>query len=57
MRTSRTLLGILALTSACVAAAPAQANDTLKLAVGQRGNWDTIVAQLGHHGHPLSVEL
>lgn len=62
MRTSRTLLGILALASAGICAAPAQANDTLKLAVGQRGNWDTIVAQLGQDAgifkkHGLDLEI
>ncbi|WP_323029604.1 ABC transporter substrate-binding protein [Castellaniella defragrans] len=62
MKTSRTLLGILALASACVCAAPAQADDTLKLAVGQRGNWDTIVSQLGQDAgifkkHGLELEI
>ena len=28
----------------------AQAQDTLKLAVGQRGNWDTSVAEIGQRG-------
>ena len=37
------VLGMLAL----VLAAPAFAQDTLKLAIGQRGNWDTSVAEVG----------
>ena len=40
----------------------AQAQDTLKLAVGQRGNWDTSVAEVGQRGgifkkHGLSLEI
>lgn len=62
MRTPRTLLGLLALSSACVFATPAQATDTLKLAAGQRGNWDTIVSQLGQDAgifkkHGLNLEI
>lgn len=37
------VLGALAL----MLAAPAFAQDTLKLAIGQRGNWDTSVAEVG----------
>ena len=33
--------------AACCFAALAQAQDTLKLAVGQRGNWDTSVSEVG----------
>jgi NitT/TauT family transport system substrate-binding protein len=45
---------------AFVHAAPAQ--DTLKLAIGQRGNWDTSVSELGQRGgifkkHGLVLEL
>jgi len=36
-----------ALVVGLASAAPAAAEDTLKLAVGQRGNWDTAVAELG----------
>lgn len=62
MRTPRTILGIMALAAVSVCATPALANDTLKLAVGQRGNWDTIVSQLGaDHGifkkHGLDLEI
>jgi|SRR5689334_1626693 NitT/TauT family transport system substrate-binding protein len=37
------VIGMLAL----AVAAPAFAQDTLKLAIGQRGNWDTSVAEVG----------
>jgi NitT/TauT family transport system substrate-binding protein len=30
-----------------VAASPAAADDLLKLTIGQRGNWDTAIAELG----------
>lgn len=33
--------------TAFAVAAPAHAEDTLKLAIGQRGNWDTAVTELG----------
>jgi NitT/TauT family transport system substrate-binding protein len=44
------------------AALAAQAQDTLKLAVGQRGNWDTSVAEVGQRGgifkkHGLTLEI
>jgi len=48
---------------ACTAAlTAAQAQDTLKLAVGQRGNWDTSVAEVGQRGgifkkHGLDLEI
>ena len=29
------------------AALPARADDVVKLTIGQRGNWDTSIAQLG----------
>jgi ABC-type nitrate/sulfonate/bicarbonate transport system substrate-binding protein len=35
------------LTAASLFASPAQAEDTVKLAVGQRGNWDTSVSEIG----------
>ncbi len=40
----------------------AQAQDTLKIAVGQRGNWDTSVAEIGQRGgifkkHGLILEI
>jgi len=44
------------------AANPASAEDTLKLTVGQRGNWDTSVSELGQRAgifkkHGLALEL
>jgi NitT/TauT family transport system substrate-binding protein len=41
------LAGALAALALCAAAAGARADDTLKLAVGQRGNWDTSVSEVG----------
>jgi NitT/TauT family transport system substrate-binding protein len=41
------LAGALAALALGAAAAGASANDTLKLAVGQRGNWDTSVSEVG----------
>ncbi|MDB5598766.1 MAG: sulfonate transporter [Xanthobacteraceae bacterium] len=43
-------------------AAQAQANDVLKLAIGQRGNWDTSVAEIGQRAgifkkHGLTLEI
>jgi len=54
-----------ALAAALLAAAPAQntsAQETLKLAVGQRGNWDTSVAEVGQRAgifkkHGLDLEI
>src|SRR5262245_52793017 len=44
------------------AALPASAQDKLKLTIGQRGNWDTAIAQLGSKAgifkkHNLELEL
>jgi NitT/TauT family transport system substrate-binding protein len=56
-------LGFLAFAVACVAGAiPAMAQDTLKLAVPQRGAWDTAVAELGQRGgifkkHGLTLDI
>jgi NitT/TauT family transport system substrate-binding protein len=43
-------------------AVPVYAQDTLKLAVGQRGNWDTSVAEIGQRAgifkkHKLALEI
>ncbi len=43
-------------------AVPVYAQDTLKLAVGQRGNWDTSVAEIGQRAgifkkHGLALEI
>jgi NitT/TauT family transport system substrate-binding protein len=40
----------------------AQAQDTLKIAAGQRGNWDTTIAEIGQLGgifkkHGLVLEI
>jgi NitT/TauT family transport system substrate-binding protein len=45
-----------------LAAFPSQAQDTLKLAVGQRGNWDTSVSEVGQRAgifkkHGLVLEI
>src|SRR5215468_9257558 len=44
------------------AASPASAQDKLKLTIGQRGNWDTSIAQLGSKAgifkkHGIAVEM
>jgi NitT/TauT family transport system substrate-binding protein len=41
---------------------PAHAQDTLKLAVGQRGNWDTVIPELGQRAgifkkHGLTLDI
>jgi NitT/TauT family transport system substrate-binding protein len=41
------LAGALAAVMLCGAATAATADDTVKLAVGQRGNWDTSVSEVG----------
>jgi NitT/TauT family transport system substrate-binding protein len=46
----------------CALAFGAQAQDTLKLAVGQRGNWDTSIAEVGKRAgifkkHGLDLEI
>ena len=38
---------IIALTAAALFAAPALAQDKLKIAAGQRGNWDTSISEIG----------
>ena len=60
MRNTTRLGGALAL--ALILAPPAMAEDMLKLAVGQRGNWDTAIPELGtkagifkRHGIALEV--
>src|SRR5436853_7808781 len=57
---ANTIAGALAL--ALLGAAPASADDTVKLAVGQRGNWDTSVSEIGQRAgifkkHGLALEL
>jgi NitT/TauT family transport system substrate-binding protein len=51
-----------ALALALLGAPPAFAEDTVKLAVGQRGNWDTSVSEIGQRAgifkkHGLALEL
>ena len=46
MSTIKRALAVLSLSSIAVAL-PAAAEDTLKIAAGQRGNWDTTIAEVG----------
>lgn len=39
--------GLIAAIALALPAVPAHAEDTLKLAIGQRGNWDTAITELG----------
>ena len=57
----RLSLGLAAL-GLLIGAVPAQAQDTLKLAVGQRGNWDTSISEVGQRAgifkkHGLELEI
>jgi NitT/TauT family transport system substrate-binding protein len=61
MRIHKALLGSLAL-AFWLATGPAPAQETLKLTVGQRGNWDTAVSEIGQRAgifkkHGLTLEL
>ena len=47
MRSSTTRRTVLALLGALLVAPAARAEDTLKLAIGQRGNWENAVSELG----------
>src|SRR5438067_13010047 len=47
---------------AFAATLPAHADDTLKIAAGQRGNWDTTIAEVGQRAgifrkHGLNLEI
>ncbi len=58
----RQLCGALAALALCSAAPIAQAQDTLKVAAGQRGNWDTTIAEMGQRAgifkkHGLTLEI
>jgi NitT/TauT family transport system substrate-binding protein len=58
----RLALGLPALAGLILASTLAFADDALKLAVGQRGNWDTSVSELGQRAgifkkHGLTLEL
>jgi NitT/TauT family transport system substrate-binding protein len=61
MRTTTAALA-LAMLAAAVMASSARAEDTLKLAVGQRGLWDTSISEVGQRGgifkkHGLTLEI
>src|SRR5471030_573003 len=61
MKHLRNIAGAAAL-AAIVAASPACAEDLLKLTIGQRGNWDTAIAELGSKAgifkkHGLTLEM
>ncbi len=56
------LAGACALAAMLGAASAASAEDTVKLAVGQRGNWDTSVSEIGQRAgifkkHGLNLEM
>src|ERR1700739_1002601 len=55
-------LQVLLIAGCVLLTAPAVADETLKLTVGQRGNWDTSVSELGQRAgifkkHGLALEL
>src|SRR3569832_2482932 len=59
MKTTAMALALAALTGA---AQGASAEDTVKLAIGQRGNWDTSVSEIGQEAgifkkHGLKLEM
>jgi NitT/TauT family transport system substrate-binding protein len=59
MKTTTMALALAALIGAAQAAS---AEDTVKLAVGQRGNWDTSVSEIGQQAgifkkHGLKLEM
>ncbi|MBO0755573.1 MAG: ABC transporter substrate-binding protein, partial [Bradyrhizobiaceae bacterium] len=61
MRIVKACAGLLAVMIAALAT-PALAQEILKLAVGQRGNWDTSVAEIGQRAgifkkHGVSLEI
>ena len=58
----RLFCGAVALLALGTSSPMAQAQDTLKLAAGQRGNWDTTIAEIGQLGgifkkHGLVLEI
>ncbi len=58
----RQLCGALATLVLCSAMPIAHAQDTLKVAAGQRGNWDTTIAEMGQRAgifrkHGLTLEI
>jgi NitT/TauT family transport system substrate-binding protein len=62
MQRLKSIGGLAAVMALLVSTGPALAEDLLKLAVGQRGNWDTSVAELGTRAgifkrHGLQLEI
>jgi NitT/TauT family transport system substrate-binding protein len=62
MRVPDAFAYLLAIAFAGLATQPVSAQETLKLAVGQRGNWDTSVAEVGQRGgvfkkHGLALDI
>src|ERR1700675_5145728 len=58
----RLFCGAVALLALGISPPAAQAQDTLKIAAGQRGNWDTTIAEIGQLGgifkkHGLTLEI
>jgi NitT/TauT family transport system substrate-binding protein len=56
------IAGVLALAALAGAVSTASAEDTLKLAIGQRGNWDTSVSEIGQRAgifkkHGLNLDI
>ena len=61
-RLVRGALAALAVVTAGAAFSPAQAQDTLKVAAGQRGNWDTSICEVGQRAgifkkHGINLEI
>jgi NitT/TauT family transport system substrate-binding protein len=62
MRIIKACAALLAVTITAFATSAVLAQESLKLAVGQRGNWDTSVAEIGQRGgifkkHGLALEI
>ena len=63
MRMTSSFLHVAAIAAALFTLAPqAQAQDTLKLAIGQRGNWDTAISHVGEKAgifkkHGIQLEM
>jgi NitT/TauT family transport system substrate-binding protein len=47
MRSATRWIGLLAVAAQLLLPAAARADDSLKLAIGQRGNWETAIAEIG----------
>jgi NitT/TauT family transport system substrate-binding protein len=62
MRTTTLIRSAVAALSAVALVAAAQAQDTLKIAAGQRGNWDTSISEVGQRAgifkkHGIVLEI